>query len=159
MKKIHLLLLIILPVFFAGAAAAQAVADTPIEHYVVYEQPKIEKMYTITGRIIGVNLETVQGGTVTNMCTGERTKTDNQGIYRISASKNDSLAFEFPKYSSGLRSIKSPNENLNIIMIKRKADNLPPGYSQSDYKKAVKDDNELYRVLEKDAKLEGRWKY
>jgi hypothetical protein len=159
MKKNLLLFLLIPLAFQSKTAIAQAVADTPIEHYVFYKNPKVYVNIMISGRVIGVNLEDVQGVKVKNIRTAESASTDGHGIFKINAAKGDTLHFEVAKYSKEVRIIKNAKENLNVIMIKRKTDELPPSHSSSDYDKAKKADNELYRILEKDAKLEGKWKY
>jgi hypothetical protein len=156
MKNSLLLLSFVLLIFFSKTVLAQEVADTPAEHSIFAK--KVYKPFILTGRVLGVNLENVHGVVITNICTAETATTDGNGIYHIGASRGDTLNFEISKYSKEVRSIKS-NENLNIIMIKRKTGNLPPGYSRSDYNKAKKEDDELYRILEKDAKLEDKWKY
>jgi len=165
MKKLYFLLFSIV-LFLSNAVLAQDVPDTPIEHDIgIHDpkvfKPKVHKVYPpfmLTGRILGINLESVQGVIIINSCTAEKTITDKNGIYHINAARGDTLDFEVPKYSRDIRGIRS-SENLNIVMIKRKADNLPPGHSKPEYDKAKKDDEELYRVLEKDAKLEDKWKY
>jgi len=154
----------VLLVLLSKAAFCQEIIDTPIEHYIVYKDPKVIKVkinppFAITGRVIGMNLENVQDAMVTNICTAETAKTDNNGIYHIHAAKRDTLAFVIPKYSTELRGIKPSKENLNIILIKRKADTFVNKSPGRDYSKALSDDNELYRILEKDAKLEGKWIY
>ncbi|HEY8782659.1 MAG TPA: hypothetical protein VIM16_13630 [Mucilaginibacter sp.] len=167
MKKLFLLFSFILIVLLSKTVLAQEVADTPIVHNIGVQAPKVykakvlklNKPFPITGRVLGVNLENVEGVIVTNICTAEKASTDSHGIYHIEAAKGDTLAFEIPKYSGELRSIKAQKGNLNIIMIKRKAIDLLPNHSRSDYSKARKDDDELYRILEKDAKIEGKWNY
>jgi hypothetical protein len=150
----------LLLLFLSKAAAAQEIIDTPIEHFIV--EPKIykPKVYIlVTGRILGVNLEDLKGAVITNLCTAEKASTDSHGVYHILAAKGDSLGFEFPKYSKNTEAVKAPNDPMNIIMIKRTADNLPAVHSSSDLRKAKSADDELYRILEKDAKLEEKWKY
>ncbi|WP_295671829.1 hypothetical protein [uncultured Mucilaginibacter sp.] len=149
---------------FSRSVLAQEIIDTPIEHYIVYQDPKVIKVkinppFAITGRVIGMNLENVQDVAVTNICTAETAKTDNNGIYRIHAAKGDTLAFVISKYSTELRGVKPSKENLNIILIKRKADAFVNKIPIHDYNKAVSDDNDIYHILEKDAKLEGKWVY
>lgn len=158
MKKTRYILLFIVSVFFFKSTFGQVI-DTPIEHYVVNKEPKVKPEFSVSGRILGVNLEDVTGADVINMCSADKSKTDNRGIFHISASAGDTLAVLTPKYSAGLRCVKSAKENLNIILIKRKTDLLPPGYTRSNFNKARKDDEELLRILEKDAKLEAKWKY
>jgi hypothetical protein len=161
MNKRYLPLFILL-LLLSKTALCQEIIDTPIEHYLVYPTQKpaqVRKPFPVTGRIIGINLENVKDATVMNICTAETTKTDNNGIYHITAAKGDTLAFMTTKYSVEMRGIKPSKENLNIIMIKRKADGFSFKKSSKDYNKAVDDDNELYRILEKDAKLEGKWVY
>jgi hypothetical protein len=146
--------------FLSKAAMAQEIIDTPIEYFVVAPKAIKPKTYVlISGRILGVNLEDLKGAVVTNLCTAERVSTDSHGVYHILAAKGDSLGFEFPKYSKTIEAVKAPNDPLNIVMIKRTADNLPPVHSASDLRKAKSADDELYRILNKDAKLEGKWKY
>lgn len=137
-------------------ALAQEIIDTPIVHDLT---PKVYKTFFVSGRVIGMNLETVQGVNIINKRTGEIANTDGNGIYKISAAKSDTLFFKTGKYSMEMRQIKAPADKMNVIMIKRKTDELPANHSQSDFNKAQREDNELYRILEKDAKLEGKWIY
>jgi hypothetical protein len=156
MKKILFTILFILSMFFSKITFAQII-DTPIEHYVF--DPKVIPAFPVTGRVIGVNLEDVTGADIVNMCLAEKSKTDSHGTFHINAAIGDTLLILTRKYSTGLQRVKSSKENLNVILIRRKVDLLPPGYSRSDYNKARREDEELIRILEKDAKLEGKWKY
>jgi hypothetical protein len=163
LKKISLLSFFFL-LILAKQGFAQEIIDTPITNLILppkIPKPVKPKVYVmITGRVLGVNLENVQGVIVTNICTDEKVSTDNHGIYHINVAKGDSVGFAVAKYSSVLKGIKSDKaETLNVIMIKRKADNLPPGHSRDDYNKAKTEDDDLYRILEKDAKVEGKWNY
>jgi len=158
MNKLLLLSLFFL-LFLSEKGLGQETIDTPIEHYIVYKQPKDYVTFSVSGRIIGMNLENVQGVIVTNKRTATKTNSDSRGVYQVSAAKGDTLTFEVAKYSREQYIVKSPKENGNIIMIKRKTDNLSPGSLQSDYDKAHRDDEELMRILQKDAKLEGKWNY
>jgi len=156
MKKIFLLLSLTALLFLSKTAVCQAVTDTPIVHNL---DPTFYKTSLLTGRVIGVNLENVQGVSITNIRTSEKASTDSRGIYQVNAAKGDTLAFYIAKYSKDTLIVGSIKENLNLIMIKRKVDELPANHSESDFNRARRADNELYRVLEKDAKLEGKWKY
>jgi len=162
-KKIAVLSIFVL-LFFARLAVAQEIIDTPIEHILVYPSDKsapvrIYKTFPLTGRVIGMNLENASGASVTNKRTAESVSTDGNGLYKITAAKGDTLFFAIAKYSKEMRPVKNSKENLNVILMKRKANNLPAKHSQSDYDKAKAEDDELYRILEKDAKLEGKWNY
>ncbi len=159
MKKIHFTFAFILLVFLAKTALCQEIIDTPIEHDIGIHDPKVIKTFVINGRVLGVNLENVQGVTVVNSRTAEKVNTDSRGIFQVTAVKGDMLTFNISKYSKEVRVIKNVKENLDVIMIKRKADELPADHSDSDYNKAKRADDELYRILEKDAKLEDKWKY
>jgi hypothetical protein len=159
-KKLPFVFLFFMLNFLSKPVSAQATPDTAIEYFVVYRSPADYKPFPVTGRVIGIdNLEIVKGATVINICTGETTRTDDNGIYKASGAKDDTLAFVIPKYSASLVCVKSPKEKINVILFKRKVDSLRPGYSQHDYNKALRDDEELLKILEKDAKQEGKWKY
>ncbi len=106
-----------------------------------------------------MNLETLKAAVVVNLCTAEIAKADDNGIYHISAGKGDTLAFGYGRYSATLLGIKSPKDKFNVVLMKRKVDALPSDHSASDYEKAKKEDDELYKILDKDAKLEGKWNY
>jgi hypothetical protein len=142
--------------FLSRSALAQEIIDTPIVHDLT---PIVYKTYPVKGRVIGMNLEFVQGVTVTNKRTSENVSTDVNGIFRITAATGDTLVFNISKYSNDTLRVRSQKENLNLVMIKRKTDSLPPGYSTGEYNKAKREDNELYRILNKDAKTEEKWKY
>jgi hypothetical protein len=160
MKKPFLLLCFVLFVLLSKTASAQVV-DTPIEHDIgIHDpKPKVFNSVLLTGRVIGVNLENVPGVSVKNIRTSEKVSTDSRGIYQVNAIKSDTLVFYIAKYSKDTMIVKSLKDNLNLIMFKRKVDELPADYSSSDFNKAKREDNELYRVLEKDARLEEKWKY
>ncbi|MFI5137342.1 MAG: hypothetical protein ACHQIM_05905 [Sphingobacteriales bacterium] len=159
MKNLRFLIIILL-LFLSKAAMAQEIIDTPIEYFVVAPKAIKPKTYVlVTGRILGVNLEDVKGAIITNLCTAEKASSDSHGVYHIRAAKGDSIGFEFPKYSKNIAAVKAPDDPLNIVMIKKTADNLPAVHSPSDLRKAKNADDELYRILQKDAKLEDKWKY
>ena len=159
LKKSPLLLLLFIVGFLSKTAQAQDITDTPIRHFILYNRPAEYKPFPITGRVIGTNLESIKGAEVINICTGETTKADDNGIFHFQAGKGDTLAFAGSKYSATIIGVKSPKEKFNIILIKRKANTLPPGHSGSDYEKAKKEDEGLYKILDKDAKEEGKWNY
>jgi hypothetical protein len=139
--------------------ATAQVIDTPIVYFQHDPKVVVKDTFLIKGRVIGFNLEDIGAASVTNMCTGEGTTTNKRGMYQIRAVKNDTVVFQFARHSLEYREAKRSKENLNIILIRRKTEELPVGYSRSDYNKARKADEEFYRILEKDAKLEGRWIY
>jgi len=157
MKKILVSLSFILLILLSKTAFCQVIIDTPITNFV--KQPNLYVIVPIRGRVIGLNLEVLHGVIITNKRTGDKSSSDNNGIYQLSVAKGDTLIFEFLNHSKETRIIKHPQENLNVVMIKRTADQLPPNASPSDLRKAEKADDELYRILEKDAKLEGKWNY
>jgi hypothetical protein len=157
-KALFIFLLAILSLLSKNTLA-QAVTDTPITNFISYNKPVIYKPFPITGRIVGMNLEILKAALVVNLCTAETTRANDNGIYHISAGKGDTLAFAYGRYSATLLGIKSPKDKFNVVLMKRKAGNLPPGHSGSDYEKAKKEDDELYKILDKDAKLEGKWNY
>jgi hypothetical protein len=157
-KKMFVLLFF-LPVFYTSGLFAQSATDTAIEHFVVYNQTAAYKPFSIKGRVIGARLESIKGAEVINLCTGDTAKADDEGIYHINAGKGDTLAFVYGRYSTAILGVRSAKEKFNIILIKRKTESLLPGYSRSDFEKARKDDDELYRILGKDAKEEGKWNY
>ena len=149
---------------FCKQSFCQERVDTPITNFVPQPPPDkkprpIVPLYTVnlSGRVIGVNLEVVSGAAVTNYRSDEKTLTNSNGIFQITVAKGDTLTIEVGKYSKGLFVVRSLKENINIVMIKRKTDGLTPG--ASGYGKANRDDEELLRILEKDAKLEGKWNY
>jgi hypothetical protein len=154
MKKIFRTLPFVVLVLLSKSAFAQVVADTPKVHNIV---PGL--YHLIKGRVIGMNLESLEGVIITNKWTAEKTKTDSHGIYQLSVSTGDTITFECLRHSKEIRIIKHPKPVLNVILIKRKADELPLNSSPSDLKKAERADEEFYSILEKDAKLEGKWNY
>ena len=159
MNKLLFLSSFILLIFLSETAICQDVIDTPIVNFIVYKTPKVYKPFVVNGRVLVVNLDDARGAIVVNACTAEKTIADSHGFYQIMAIKGDTLAFQLSKYSVAMQGVRSPNDNINIILFKRKSDSLPPGHSKSDYNKAKKEDDELYRILDKDAKQDGKWKY
>ena len=152
---------------FSSRVFCQERVDTPITNFVPQPppdqkpgKPKIIKppvIVNLSGRVIGVNLENVSSATVTNGRSDEKTVTNSQGIFQITVEKGDTLIVELGKYSKSVFVVRSLKENINIVMIKRKTDGLTPG--APGYGKANREDEELLRILEKDAKLEGKWNY
>jgi hypothetical protein len=158
MKKSLLLLSFILLVFLSKNALGQEVIDTPITNF--YKPPRVYVNFPVKGRVIGiVNLEELEGVAIANKRTSEKTTTNSHGFYQLNAAKGDTLLFNFSRYSKDVRVIKSPKENLNVILINKKVNSLPANSSKSDLKKAEREDEDLYRILEKDAEREGKWNY
>jgi hypothetical protein len=152
-------LFLLLFLFSPGFLMAQETPDTAIEHFVVYRNNITAYTFPVTGRIVGTNLENVKAQVI-NTCSGQSSLTDNNGIYHIEVAAGDTLGFVSQKYTPNWLAVKPQKKgNINVILIRRKTEVLAPGYSGSDYKKAVKEDDELLRVLEKDAKAEGKWNY
>jgi hypothetical protein len=158
-KPLLALLLFFGLAFFAKTGSAQQTTDTAITHFVKYSTPPEYKPFPVSGRVIGTKLENIKQAEVVNVCSGEITKADDNGIFHFQAAKGDTLAFAGGRYSPTVIGVRSPKDKFNIILIKRKAGNLPPGHSNSDFEKAKKEDEELYKILDKDAKEEGKWNY
>jgi hypothetical protein len=114
------------------------------------------------GRILGQNMEVLEGVTIYNKNTSEKVNSDKQGIFSISTKKGDTLIFTFSKYSKDVRVIRKPSENVNMILIDRKARDLPPDYTGSERylnEKAHDEDERVYRIINRGAEREGLWKY
>jgi len=158
-KQLLFLVLFFVFTFLAKIACCQETPDTAITFFVKYRTPVIYKPFPVSGRVIGTNLESIKSAEIVNICTGETTKADDNGIYHFQAAKGDTLAFLGGRYSPTVVGVRSPKDKFNVILIKRKAWNLPSGHSNSDYEKAKKEDEELYKILDKDAKEEGKWNY
>lgn len=155
MNKVALKFLGAFMVIYSTNAFPQII-DTPIVH----DLTQINYvMFNVSGRVINMNLKDISEATITNKRTNEKAKTDMMGIFHIGATVRDTLFFEYPKLSTEMRSIKHPKDQINVVMIARKIDHLPLNYSKEEHERAIREDEKFYRILEKDAKLEGRWKY
>jgi hypothetical protein len=155
MKKILISLSFILLIFLSKTAHSQQVVSPSND--IKQNYPYV--IVPIKGRVIGINLEILQGVTITDKRTGDKTSSDNNGIYQLNVAEGDTITFELAPRSEETRVIKHTKDALNVILIKRTADQLQANSSPTDFKKAKKADDELYRILEKDAKLEGKWNY
>ncbi len=114
------------------------------------------------GRILGQNMEVLEGVSIANKNTGEKASSDKQGFFYINTKKGDTLIFTFSKYSKDVRVIRKPSENVNMILMDRKARDLPPDYTGSEYnayEKARDEDERVYRIINKGVEREGFWKY
>ena len=158
MKKYCFLFFWFVYVFSFKIARCQVI-DTPIAYFVVQPKVVVIDSFKVSGRVIGFNLEDLSGAIVTDMCSGQRVSTDSRGMYQLTVAKNDTVFFQYPHHSDEQRAIKRPQDKLNIILVKRQTDGLPANHSRSDYDKARRADEDFYRILEKDAKLEGKWNY
>jgi hypothetical protein len=145
--------------FLARTGYAQETTDTAITFFVKYRAPLEYKPFPITGRVIGTKLESIKEAAVVNICTGETTKADDNGVFHFRAAKGDTLAFAGVNYSPTVVGVRSPKDKFNVILIKRKALSLPRIHSKPDFEKAQKEDEGLYKILDKDAKEEGKWNY
>ena len=117
---------------------------------------------TVKGRIIGQKFEELEGVTILNIRSAEKAVSNTRGFFRINATRGDTLVFTFTKYSKGSRIIRKVSENVNVIMIDRKAPELPPNYTvaeYSDYLPLHEEDEKLYKILEKGAVRAGLWNY
>ncbi len=159
MNKTLFFILLFLLGILVKTTSAQEIIDTPIRYILKYHTAEDYKPFPVMGRVIGTNLESIKNGEVINICSGQTTKADDNGIFHFQAGKGDTLAFISSKYSPTIIGVKSPKDKFNIILIKRKTAALPPGHTRSDYEKAKKEDEDLYKILDKDAKEEGKWNY
>ena len=130
-RKLLILLVFFVFAFLAKTAYAQETPDTAITFFIKYRTPVVYKPFPVSGRVIGTNLESIKSAEVINICTGETTKADDNGIYHFQAAKGDTLAFLGGRYSPTVIGVKSPKDKFNIILLKRKAWNLPSGHSNS----------------------------
>jgi hypothetical protein len=114
---------------------------------------------TIKGRVIGQDMEELEGVIVINICNAETVTSNKRGFFHINTAKGDTLMFTYTKYSSGRRGIKHVGDNVNVILIDRKAAALPNDFSIGELRKAVREDDKSYEILEKGAKRNGLWNY
>ncbi len=114
---------------------------------------------TIKGRIIGQAMEELEGVIVINICNAEMATSNSRGFFQIKADKGDTLMFSYSKYSSNRRGIKHINNNLNVILINSKAAALPKDFTMGEFRKAVREDDRSYEILEKGAERNGLWNY
>jgi hypothetical protein len=149
-------LLICAMVLCCSMSLAQDVIDTPIEHIEVYKTIGY-KPSPISGRAIGANLEVLKEARVINMCSAQATKTDDNGFFHLDAAIGDTIAFVSPKYPVRQVSVKSVKDKLNVVVFKEQSASLTPG--TPDFIKAEKEDSKLLKILEKDAREEGKWNY
>lgn len=145
--------------FFIKPILAQERVDTPLQYIVTYPAHIESKPFPVTGRLVGMNLEILKGALATDICTGESVKTDDNGFFHLNAAKGDTLGFCYGRYSVTMVPVKTSKEHYNVVLMKRKTDGLPQPYTHSEYDKAKKEDEDMYKILDKDAKLEGRWNY
>ena len=111
----------------------------------------------IKGRIIGQAMEELEGATIFNIHSLDSAKTNSRGFFTIKAMRDDTLIFTYPKYSKDWRIVKRITDHINIIMINRKAIGVPDTTAQ--YKRAARDDDKLYKILDKGAERNGVWNY
>ena len=126
--------------------------------FISIKSANAQSTVTIHGRILGQNLEELQGVKVINLCTADTGSSNKRGFYTINASKGDSIAFMSKNYSPGIHAVKRMSENINIILFHRKAPGIPDMQS-SEYKSALKEDYRIYEILEKGAARNGQWNY
>ena len=151
MKNLYVFpIMLIALIFFSKSASAQVVE--------IYVPPTLDTAL-IKGRIIGANLQNIKGATITNKRTNKKDTTNIVGFYTARAAVGDTLFFDYPGLSREVRKVKKLTSKMNVILIRRKIDSLPAHTLKRDSSNAEKADEELYRILEKDAKLEGKWNY
>jgi hypothetical protein len=114
---------------------------------------------TIKGRVIGQAMEELEGVTIVNVCHTEMATSNSRGFFQIKAAKGDTLIFISSKYSQGKSFVKHLTDNVNVVMITRKTAALPIGFTDDDFRKAAREDEKLYDILEKGAERNGTWIY
>jgi hypothetical protein len=134
MKKILVTLPFTLLIFLSKTTHCQQVADTSNANNRTLPSSYI--IAPIRGRVIGINLEILHGVTITNKRTGDKTNSDNNGIYQLSVIEYDTITFELAPRSQESRVIKHKQGALNVILIKRTPDQLPVNSSSTDFKKS-----------------------
>src|SRR5580693_3175660 len=123
MKKILVSLSLILLTLLSKTAHCQHVTDT--SNAIGVASHSIYVIVPIRGRVIGLNLQILQGVTITDKRTGDKTNSDSNGIYQLNVAKGDTLTFELAPRSQEIRVIKRTQDPLNVILKKRTADQLP----------------------------------
>jgi hypothetical protein len=142
MKKTIILPLFILSILFVKAVSAQ----TPVTA-------------TLKGRVIGQNLEELEGVNISNKRDSTKATSDHRGFFTLKVAANDTLIFTSNKYSSAMYIIKRLTSNINVIMITSKADVLAPDFTTGQFEKAFKEDERIKRILDKGAERNGLWNY
>jgi len=113
----------------------------------------------IKGRVIGQNMEELEGISIVNLANAETVSSNKRGFFNITAAKGDTLVFKSKKYSGDKRIVKRVADHVDVIMIMRKTAALPAGFTVSEYNAAARADDKLYNILEKGAEREGLWNY
>ncbi|MGZ3765714.1 MAG: hypothetical protein ACXVB0_01380 [Mucilaginibacter sp.] len=136
----NLICVVFLLTFFANTTSAQTTATTK-------------------GRILGQNMEELEGVTIINMCNAETVTSNKRGFFQIKATKGDTLVFTFAKYSGCKRAIKHPADHVNVILINKKTAALSHDFTAGEYERASHEDEKLYKILDKGAEQSGLWNY
>jgi hypothetical protein len=114
---------------------------------------------TIRGRVLGQDLEELQGVKIINMCNADTATTNKRGFYKIFVSKGDTLVFVSNHYNQWARAVKRVADNVNVVMINRKTAVVTGSPKSDEFKKAAKEDDKLYEILDKGAERNGQWNY
>lgn len=111
----------------------------------------------IEGKILDENLHQAIGTNVINKSTKDQTIADENGNYKINASKGDTLAFQYIGFTTEIRVVEKENEKLNIILMDKDVNCLGAVWSQRDYKKAYRRIEKQYRKLYAEAEEKKKW--
>lgn len=102
-------------------------------------------------------MEELEGVRIINIHSLDTAKSDSRGFFSVKAVYGDTLVFIHSKYSKIVKPIWNTHSRINLIMIDRKTVSLPD--STKEYLQAARDEDKLYKILEKGAERSGIWNY
>jgi len=112
----------------------------------------------LTGKIVDENLTCLQGVKITNKTSGEVILTDQNGSYKITALKNDTISFEMVGLTTDNIKIERSTEPLNLIMMDKNVNDLGAIWTDKDYHQAHRQINKTLKKLYKKADKQNVWK-
>ena len=112
----------------------------------------------VSGKIVDEKMNCLFGVKITNLNSGTKSISDQNGRYEILATGNDTLEFQMVGLSTDKIKIEKPTQTLNLIMMDKEVNCLGAIWTDKQYRKAYKRIERQLKKLYKKAEKLNVWK-
>ncbi len=112
----------------------------------------------VSGKIVDEKLTCLFRVKITNLNSGTKSTSDQNGRYEILATENDTLEFQMVGLSTDKIKIEKPTQTRNLIMMDKEVNCLGAIWTDKQYRKAYKRIERQLKKLYKKAEKLNVWK-
>lgn len=112
----------------------------------------------VNGKIVDEKLDCLFGVRITNLSSGAKSISDQNGGYEIMVKENDTLEFQMVGLTTDKIKIEKPSQTRNLIMMDKGVNCLGAIWTEKQYRKAYKQIGRQLKKLYKKADELNLWK-